>query len=140
MTKQFDYRFNPRPVSVDWSPQFQEEVGKDFEKYSVKNKILVAESGPEALRRLQKILGQFEIVSVPTVAPGALKRELLHHPDCALLMVQKNLVIFHRDEIVGTMELLVKLGIPVMFHEKFDLYNPDKLLERVVHSMGLWAA
>ena len=110
----------------------------DHELHPIKGKIVVVETSPEATRRLRSIFYQFEVVSLSQVDDFTIKSALLEHPDCALLMIQKSLVIYHRPAILGVMDLLLSLGIPILFHEKSDITFSDNLREKAVKAMGLW--
>ncbi|MBI2519597.1 MAG: hypothetical protein HYV97_04245 [Bdellovibrio sp.] len=113
-------------------------TNKQRELRPIKGKIVVVETSPEATRRLRSIFYQFEVVTLSQADDFTVKSALLEHPDCSLLMIQKSLMIYHRPAILGVMDLLVSLGIPVLFHEKNDITFSDKLLEKAVKAMGLW--
>ncbi len=105
---------------------------------TIKGKIIVVETSPEAVRRLKAIFYQFDVISMSQVDDFTVKSALLEHPDCSLLMIQKSLMMYHRPAILGVMDLLVSLGIPILFHEKNDITFSDKLLEKAIRAMGLW--
>ena len=105
---------------------------------SIKGKIVLVETSPEAIRRLKAVFYQFDLVTLSQVDDFTVKSALLEHPDCSLLMIQKSLMMYHRPAILGVMDLLVSLGIPVLFHEKTDITFSDRLLEKAIKAMGLW--
>jgi len=110
----------------------------DNELREVRGKIIAVETDPWAIRKLREMFAKnFDIIFLMDCQEETIKKALLYHTDCSLLLIQRKMAMYLAQDIDSCLGLLMALSVPVIFHDRMDLRHPFRFKEKAFKTMGL---